>query len=84
MHACECNAHKHACTFLYLVSAFNSAEFVDDEENESCSGGSNVYLTMIFTLLYRYVNACEHNAHKSVCMFLYLSIAFTQWIIWGL
>ena len=40
MHAYEHNAHKCACTFLYLSIAFNRAEFRDDDENESCSGGS--------------------------------------------
>ena len=40
-------------------------------------------LTMIFILLERYVHACEHNVHKSACMYLYLSIAFKQCRIWG-
>ena len=77
MHASECNAHKRACTFRYLSIAFNRAEFGDDDENESRSGGSNVY-SQGFSLLELTVHACQHNAHKRACKFLYSLIAFSR------
>ena len=32
MHTYEHNAHKRACTFLYLSKEFNRAKFGDDDE----------------------------------------------------
>ena len=43
MHANTMGIHVHACFFIFQY-ILNNAEFVDDEENERCSGGSNVYL----------------------------------------
>ncbi len=43
LHACKCNAHKPACKFLYLTITVELYKIGSDEENESCSGGSDVY-----------------------------------------
>ncbi len=42
VHARTRHMHKRACMFLYLVIILNGAKIGGDEENESCSEGSNV------------------------------------------
>ena len=68
MHACEHNAHKRACTFLYLSIAFEQCKFGDDEESEICSGRSNIY-SQQFLLLRS--DMCMHAStmHINVSIF---------------
>ena len=71
VHACEHNAHKYACTFIYLAIAFKRAELWGEKGNKSCSEASIVYSQK--KILEQYVHACEHNVHKCACMLLYWS-----------
>ena len=45
VHASERDKHNYACTFLYLSIDFNSAEFGDDEDNESPMYTHNDFLS---------------------------------------
>ena len=66
MHACQHNAHNHACTFLYLLIAFNRAEFGDDDENESFSGGPMYSLKDFYTS--EAICACVQAQCLFMCM----------------
>ena len=72
MHACQHNAHKRACTFLYLSIAFNRAEFGDDDENESFSGGSNVYSQ-------RFLHFWSNMRMRTSAMLIYVHALFYIW-----
>ena len=63
MHAStmKINMNAHFCICQYLL---NTAEFGDEDENESCLGGSNVYSQHFF---YFWSNMCTK-------VFMYVSI----------
>ena len=71
LHECLNYKHKHAWTFLYLVIAFKKSEFEDDEENGSCSGGSNVYSQRLWLF---WINMCMHASTMSINVHAYFYI----------
>ena len=76
VHACKCYVHEYACRFLYLVKAFKQCRICWWWRKLKLLRRVQCILKIVFILLEQYVHACEHNVHKSACMFLYLSIAF--------
>ena len=65
MHASTMNLNLHT-DFYICQYRINNAEFRDDEDNESCSGGSNVYLQQFLHLwsnMCMYVSIICKNVH---------------------
>ena len=83
MHARDCNVHKRACTFLYLVIAFKQCRVWGWWIKWKLLRRVQCILTTILTLLQQYVHACKQNQHECAYRFLYLSLAIKKCRIRG-
>ena len=78
VHACKCNVHKCACTFLYSAIVLNSAEIFEWWRKWNFLRRVKCMLTTMFNISKEYVHACKPYEHKCACTFLSFSIALKQ------